>query len=150
MIEYLRAPREGETRLGMWGFNIKVSSDFIKAAQSLEITPEHQDLFRTRVKDEVIARMWDRKLYENWVRVQFHEETALLWTWAVPGNCACMGNRVDYLQNDAPYVEYNPHNVDGMQQAMGLLQIFLMWHDWIYYQSDWCNQELRSFVEAGL
>ncbi len=142
LIEYLKTPTPKETRLGMWGFIIKVSSDFIATARTLPITQEHKERFLARVKDEVIIRLWDRELYNNWVRVQFEEDTALLWSWAVPGNCACMGNQINNLISDRPYVEYSPHNVDGMKQAMGLLQIFLMWHDWIYYQSDWCKQEV--------
>lgn len=148
LIEYLVAPALGESRLGMWGFTIKVSSDFVRGVLEVDVSDEEKTRFQHRVGEMVIRRLWNPELYDNWARVQFDEDSALLWTWAVPGDCACMGSRIDYLKADTPYVEYSPHNVDGMKQSMGLLQIFLMWHDWMYHKMEWSEQELRRFQET--
>jgi hypothetical protein len=71
----------------------------------------------------------------SYPHLQFWEDTCLLTNLSVPGNACGLDmdwNAFNNLGNHTPThdcIEYYPHNVDTMQQSVGLLAVWTTWYD---------------------
>ena len=115
--------RRKDLMLGSCVFSIALNLDFAKQARQTKVDGQFQRKFQ-----DIAREMVDYKS----ARVNFLGDTALLRTFSVEGNCACMGfagSVIDGDWNCLSYLEYHGHNIDGKHQAYDLLTIFTYWAD---------------------
>lgn len=126
-----RPPPKGTDRMGSHGFCVRLSSETVNRMYKAKLKPEHYKRFQEMAGAIAIGAGLSRDLYET--RVTFVDDTCLLRSWSVTGNCTCMGmdgNTQTTLKDgnlSRDYVDYGPHNVDSYTQSYCLLSIFLLW-----------------------
>lgn len=131
-------PPQGENRLGMWGFSIALDTTFAQVVKSRALTDRFLEQLQTAAAD------WGDRCagYDGGSipRVNFWDDTMLLTNISVPGNACGLDmerdhfSRLDDQRWPPRQIDYDPHNVDTMGQAAGLLAIWLFWFEGAFAQ----------------
>lgn len=120
--------------MGRWGFHVELDFDFAVRLHMFKLKAAEQRELRKRFR--AIAMTISAKqypLFEDYPRVSFLDDSMLISNIAVPGD-AC-GLDIDDSReirsrerHRLSVVQYHPHNVDVMVQAVQLLAVFAEWY----------------------
>src|SRR3990167_912896 len=144
-IEGFVPPSRGETRMGMYGFGVKLDLDFAKQAFQNELSDKFYEVIKSR-GERIVRSVFPRDKYihepylfagnENGIpSILNGNRTFLANSFIVPGNACSLNldrDETSRLTEKNPYpnyVEYSPHNVDSIDQSYALLSLFMTWFD---------------------
>lgn len=116
--------------LGSCCFSVMLDARFAERARAKKLSSEQQHRILSMAR-EIIGY--------NLARVSFFEDTALVQSVSVEGDCACLGvsgRDMDDNWSQMTAICYGGHNIDSREQAYDLLAIFLLWIDVIGFVVD--------------
>ncbi len=103
-------------------FSIQLDSNFARKCREYKLS---ETIYRTLIKN---AR---EILKDNDVRLSFFEDSLLISSISVSGDCCCLG--IDGRNHDfdkwRDMIEYGGHNIDSKSQAYDLVSLFNYWLD---------------------
>jgi len=126
-------PSEG-MEMGGYGFAIGLKAEFAKKCLNYKLKKENTDRLNL-MGLERIKRVFSYGDRNPFYFHDMNDEWTMLLRWVqVPGNACDIGDGglepKDILNmNDNDFIEFQPHNVDGMKQAYTLLSLWLKWFD---------------------
>lgn len=115
-----------ERGLGMsqYGPSIVLAGDTVKA---LLQTKMDVSLIRNAMLERIEKSFKGRHCHMG--QAIFHEDTLMLKSLSVGGNCACLGIDGNALSDmrEGQAVRYHPHNIDSAEQSSVALSAWLLW-----------------------
>jgi len=124
--------------MGRWGFGIHLSAKYAALLKSVSINKDRISNLHVQCHQALKAVLGGSYLDlfdRSYPHLQFWDNTCLLTNLSVPGNACGLymeWNSFNNLGNHMPThdcIEYYPHNVDSMEQAVGLLAVWTTWYD---------------------
>lgn len=114
---------------GMYGFSIILAQPVAEAIIKAEKRDETCLLF-TMLQDRLnnSVETCDRR----YACLSFHEDTWLLRSIVVGGQCACF----TFSRPIGGSVRYSPHNIDSREQAAAILSTWLLWFNHVITLTD--------------
>jgi hypothetical protein len=114
--------RRYDISMGSCIFCIELDAEFAKACLNFKITSEQSK----RLLDGSRLMLQDKN-----IRMSFLNDSFLLSSFSVSGDCCCLG--IDGNEQNPEHwyknIEYHGHNIDSRNQAYDLLSIFCHWVD---------------------
>jgi len=115
-----------ERGLGMGGYgpSIVLAGVAVKALLEVKMDTIH-------IRNAMLERI-DKSLKggrRDMGQAIFHEDTLMLKSLSVGGNCACLGIDGNALSDmrEGQSVRYHPHNIDSAEQSAAALSAWLLW-----------------------
>lgn len=123
--------------MGRWAFGIRLSSSYAALLKDVPINQKRFDNLHARCHEVLLAvqgRDYLDLFHRSYPHLQFWEDTCLLTNISVPGNACGLdmewGTFNELGKRDREHaVEYLPHNIDSMAQAVSLLAVWTTWYD---------------------
>jgi hypothetical protein len=131
--------------MGSYGFSVGLKPEFAKRFYEREIKGKEEKRI-SKIGEELVEGIFSVKkdlFFErpyHFVENQEGNSTLLLNWCNVPGNACDLGiegtdlsrHKGENFGDEDFLIEYGPHNIDSLQQASGLLALWLRWTEIAY------------------
>lgn len=138
LVQGFVPPEKENRRLGMWGFTVFLDREFAVKSYNFKLNDKQRGRFYSEGKRISDALGLGEGFEEH--NYTFVDDRLLLHVASVPGNACGLGitgsDLSDFIEDikmnrkageRMDELQYTPHNVDSIEQAYGLLSLWLNW-----------------------